>query len=176
MEIAYSVNGVPIRLTDERWRHIAENHDEMAEYEQEVLDAIEKPKWVTRGSGGTLVAWRRVRPSGLSLCALQGAIRRRWLCDHGILYPQTKQGASSMAEMTTLRAADVSRFLKAVPQLIRFPASRMWIDYDEQADVLYVSFRRPQRATNSEMRDDGIVIRKRGKEIVGLTILDASKR
>jgi uncharacterized protein YuzE len=52
----------------------------------------------------------------------------------------------------------------------------MWIDHDEEADVLYLSFRRPQRATDSELRDDGIVVRKRGKEIVGLTILDASIR
>jgi len=48
--------------------------------------------------------------------------------------------------------------------------------YDEEADVLYLSFRRPQRATDSEVRDDGIIVRKRGKEIVGLTILDASTR
>ena len=28
--IAYSINGVPIRLTAERWLHIVENHDDMA--------------------------------------------------------------------------------------------------------------------------------------------------
>jgi len=27
MEVAYSVNSVPIRLTYERWFHIIENHD-----------------------------------------------------------------------------------------------------------------------------------------------------
>jgi uncharacterized protein YuzE len=75
-----------------------------------------------------------------------------------------------------LKPQDFSRILKAVPQLVRFPAQRMWIDHDEEADVLYLSFRRPQRATDSELRDDGIVVRKRGKEIVGLTILDASIR
>jgi hypothetical protein len=32
------------------------------------------------------------------------------------------------------------------------------------------------RATDSEARNDGIIVRKRGKEIVGLTILDASTR
>jgi hypothetical protein len=30
MEIALSTNGVPIRLSDERWAHIVENHDELA--------------------------------------------------------------------------------------------------------------------------------------------------
>jgi len=32
MEIAHSVNGVPIRLTYERWYHITENHDDLASY------------------------------------------------------------------------------------------------------------------------------------------------
>ena len=52
----------------------------------------------------------------------------------------------------------------------------MWMDYDDEADVLYLSFQRPHRATDSELRDDGIVVRKRGKAIVGLTILGASAR
>lgn len=60
--------------------------------------------------------------------------------------------------------------------LLRFPVKKLWTDYDEEADVLYVSFKRPQKATDSEMRDDGIIIRRRGKEFVGLTILDASTR
>jgi len=38
MEVAYSVDGVPIRLTYERWYHIVENHDELASYFHEVLD------------------------------------------------------------------------------------------------------------------------------------------
>jgi len=52
----------------------------------------------------------------------------------------------------------------------------MWIDYDREADVLYISFRRPQAATDSEMRDDGIIVHRRRKQIVGLTVLEASTR
>jgi uncharacterized protein YuzE len=81
-----------------------------------------------------------------------------------------------MAQVTNISPADVVRYLKAVPHIVRLPISKMWIDYDEEADVLYLSFRRPQRATDSEVRNDGIIVRKRGKEIVGLTILDASTR
>jgi uncharacterized protein YuzE len=81
-----------------------------------------------------------------------------------------------MAQVTAFKPKDVLRYLKAVPHLVRLPVSKMWIDYDEEADVLYLSFRRPQRATDSELRDDGIIVRKRGKQIVGLTILDASTR
>jgi len=35
----------------------------------------------------------------------------------------------------------------------------MWVDYDKEADVLYVSFKRPQRATDSEMLENGIILR-----------------
>ena len=81
-----------------------------------------------------------------------------------------------MAQMTELKPKDIARIMKAVPRLLSLPASKVWIDYDEEADVLYLSFRRPQKATESELRDDGIIVRKRGKTIVGLTILDASTR
>jgi len=56
MEVAISVNGVPIRLTYERWYHIVENHDELASYFHDVLDTIEKPEFVARGNKGTLKA------------------------------------------------------------------------------------------------------------------------
>ena len=81
-----------------------------------------------------------------------------------------------MAEVTEFKPNDVRRYLKAVPHLLRLPVSKMWIDYDEEADVLYLSFRRPQRATDSDDLSDGIIVRKRGKAIVGLTILDAPTR
>jgi len=63
-----------------------------------------------------------------------------------------------------------------VPYLIRFPSQRFWVDYDEEADVLYISFRRPQKATDSEMTDEGILLRYREDELVGITILDVSAR
>jgi uncharacterized protein YuzE len=82
----------------------------------------------------------------------------------------------NMAQVEELRSKDFARILQAVPQFVRFPVKQLWMDYDAEADVLYLSFRRPQRATDSEMRDDGIIIHRRGKEIVGLTILEASTR
>jgi uncharacterized protein YuzE len=88
----------------------------------------------------------------------------------------SEEGSQSMAEVTRFTAKDAQRDLQAVRKLVRLPVSKLWIDYDEEADVLYISFRRPQRATEGELQDDGIILRKRGKEIVGLTILDASTR
>ena len=50
------------------------------------------------------------------------------------------------------------------------------IDYDKEADVLYISFQRPQRATDSEMLDNGILLRYSRDRLVGVTVLDASTR
>ena len=60
MDIAYSVNGVPIRLTYERWFHITENHDDLASYYFQVLEAIEKPDFIVRGNRGTLKATKNI--------------------------------------------------------------------------------------------------------------------
>lgn len=56
MDIVYTINGVPIRLPYERWYHIVENHDDLASYYYEVLEAVEKPDFVVRGNKGTLKA------------------------------------------------------------------------------------------------------------------------
>ena len=60
MHTVDSVNQVPIRLSYERWYHIVENHDEMASYFDEVLDAIAKPECVVRSNSGTLKAARKM--------------------------------------------------------------------------------------------------------------------
>lgn len=65
---------------------------------------------------------------------------------------------------------------RAVPLLIDFPTQRFWVDYDREADVLYVSFQRPQKATDSEMTDEGILLRYRDDQLVGITVLEASSR
>lgn len=83
-----------------------------------------------------------------------------------------------MATVTLKDKAEdfVKRCLTMASDIINLPIERMWIDYDKEADVLYLSFRRPQRAKETIETDDDILIRKDGKEIVGLTILHASTR
>jgi len=81
-----------------------------------------------------------------------------------------------MAKQITAAKA-IQDISAAVPYLVQFPTRRAWIDYDQEADVLYISLRRPQKATDSEfLEDQGILLRYRGKELVGVTILEASKR
>ena len=61
MDIAKSKNGVPIRLTAERWLHIIENHDDLAGYYDEVLNTIEEPDYIIKGYKDALVALEEVK-------------------------------------------------------------------------------------------------------------------
>ena len=54
--IADSVNGVPIRLTDERWEHILDSHPELASYRKALLDAVENPDYILVSRRGALAA------------------------------------------------------------------------------------------------------------------------
>lgn len=56
------------------------------------------------------------------------------------------------------------------------PYKRIWYSYDEEADVLYLNFKKPSHADDSELTDDDIVIRYEKEEIVGITVLHASTR
>ncbi len=53
---------------------------------------------------------------------------------------------------------------------------RFRVDYDREADLLYISFRRPQQATDTTVTDEGLLFRYHGKELVGITVLEASTR
>jgi hypothetical protein len=54
-----TVHGVPIRVTDERWRHIVEHHDDLAGHYHDVLEAVVAPDAVYEGESGELLAVRR---------------------------------------------------------------------------------------------------------------------
>ena len=66
----------------------------------------------------------------------------------------------------------------AVPdlvQLAKYSHDQLFIDYDEEADVLYVSFGKPQKADDAVQGKDDIIRRRRGEKLIGLTILNASR-
>ncbi len=52
----------------------------------------------------------------------------------------------------------------------------VWSNYDQEADILYMHFKKPNHADHSEMTEDEIIIRYEKDEVVGLTVLNASKR
>lgn len=57
-----SINSVPVRLTEERWGHILEEHGELAQMRQQVLDAVIKPARILAGGAGELLALREIEP------------------------------------------------------------------------------------------------------------------
>ena len=54
--------------------------------------------------------------------------------------------------------------------------SDVQLDYDDEADVLYISFGEPRSADDADVTDDGVVVRLREGKIIGLTILNAGSR
>lgn len=68
----------------------------------------------------------------------------------------------------------VSEVLKALPHLAKLPSGQFWVDYDRQGDVLYVSFDRPQKASETKPIGDHFLLRYRGRKLVGVTVLHAS--
>jgi uncharacterized protein YuzE len=70
----------------------------------------------------------------------------------------------------------IQEFLKLVPALLQSPQGYLWSSYDHEADVLYINFKKPSHATDSELTDDDVIIRYEGDDVIGLTILNASKR
>ena len=79
-------------------------------------------------------------------------------------------------EKITVDKSMLNEIVQFTANIVKFPVKKMWIDFDEEADVLYISFQRPQRATDSEMLDNGILLRYHRDRLVGLTVLDASTR
>jgi uncharacterized protein YuzE len=71
---------------------------------------------------------------------------------------------------------DIKEILALVPRILRISRKRMWSGYDDEADVLYLNFKRPSHADDSKLTDDDIIVRYEKGEVVGVTILHASKR
>jgi uncharacterized protein YuzE len=92
---------------------------------------------------------------------------------HNISHQKNTIASSEATSMAQLAIEGYIRLLPAVKQTTR---GYLWTSYDAEADVLYVNFKKPSHATDSELTDDDVIIRYRGEEIIGLTILHASER
>lgn len=71
---------------------------------------------------------------------------------------------------------NLTEYLSIIPAVMRSPHRYIWSSYDAEADVLYINFKKPSNATDSELTDDDVIIRYEEDEIIGLTILHASTR
>ena len=70
--------------------------------------------------------------------------------------------------MVKVKGIDIS----VVPYLLKFGQKHYWVDYDEQTDTLYISFRKPQCADDSIMEDD-IIYHYDDQQLVGVTVFHA---
>jgi hypothetical protein len=59
---AVSVNGISIRLTDERWEHIIDEHGELLGVRSDVLSTVSQPDQIVADGAGELLATREVTP------------------------------------------------------------------------------------------------------------------
>lgn len=73
-----------------------------------------------------------------------------------------------------METTELKEIQSALPYLLKHKT--VWSSYDSEADVLYLHFKEPNKSDNSEMTEDEIIIRYENKEIIGLTILNASKK
>lgn len=63
-----------------------------------------------------------------------------------------------------------------VPESLEIPPNRIWITHDKIAAVLYTNFKKPNHADDSELTDTDVIIRYEREEIIGITVLNTSKR
>lgn len=78
-----------------------------------------------------------------------------------------------------MAAAEIDRVEKIaalVPHLLDISHKKIWVDYYQEADVLYVNFKKPSHAEDSELTDDDVIVRYEKGQLVGMTFLHASKR
>ena len=71
---------------------------------------------------------------------------------------------------------DIQNYISLLPTLKSLPEKYLWSSYDSEADTLYINFKKPSYATDSELTDEDIIIRYEGDQIIGLTILHAGQR
>jgi uncharacterized protein YuzE len=58
----------------------------------------------------------------------------------------------------------------------KLTAEQVKMTYDDEADILYISFGEPEPADDADVTEQGVVVRLREGKIVGLTILNAQTR
>ncbi len=71
---------------------------------------------------------------------------------------------------------DEAEIMKLIPHVVRSSQKKVWIDYDEGADVLYINFAYPPNAVEHEEDENGIIRNydEEGK-LTGLTIIAAKR-
>jgi uncharacterized protein YuzE len=75
-----------------------------------------------------------------------------------------------------MATVDLQQVLTFVPQVLQLQQKNIWLSYDEEADVLYLNFKKPSHADDSELLDNDVIVRYENDEVIGMTIMNASKK
>lgn len=78
--------------------------------------------------------------------------------------------------MAAAEIDNIEKIAALVPHLLDISHKKIWVDYDQEADVLYVNFKKAAHAEDSELTDDDVIVRYEKGQVVGMTFLHASKR
>jgi hypothetical protein len=132
MIVIYSRNQVPIRLTQERWEHILRRHPEMANQKDRVLETLSDPDLIQQGDLDTLLAIR-------FLCQIASDAKSTWWSSIKELNKDRRVRIDGLLHFCAIQKEsermEALKILESKPQL-------NW-EYDEEADVLYISVGKP---------------------------------
>ena len=71
--------------------------------------------------------------------------------------------------------AEIKEFdASVIPYFLKFSQKHYWVDYDEETDTLYISFRKPQCANDSIMKEN-FIYHYDNRQLVGVTVLHAKE-
>lgn len=72
-----------------------------------------------------------------------------------------------------MATAELDELKALLPYMLKH--KNFWSSYDEEADVLYLHFKKPNHADDSEITENDIIIRYENDEVIRVTILNASQ-
>ncbi len=67
-----------------------------------------------------------------------------------------------------MAVADIGKFLELIPAVKESPQRTVWLSYDQEADTLYVNFKKPSHATDSDLSDEKDAFPSRGRRVYSL--------
>ena len=77
--------------------------------------------------------------------------------------------------MKDMDAVELKRVLNPIPGFMEATYPRIRTLYSKEADVLYLNFKKPSHADDSELTDDDILIRYEKGAVIWIAALNASK-
>ena len=83
-----------------------------------------------------------------------------------------EKGANMEKALIEAVQANFPRIFSAIK---KYGKSSFSVDYDEEANVFCISFNPGEKATEAEIYSDDVILRKKGREVIGITLLHASE-